>query len=303
MLEKKGIILKKYDFSLLAASLAVLMLGLSYIAVPLYQVFCQTYGLGGTSSFPLLPFGLEGKGGKGIGIGIGIGSGDLRYQQKINWNKSESPGLGHGVNLQNVPTESLVQDQKKLVSASSLETFLRPLTQFFPAQIKDPVLSSEREVKSVLITQLGVDSFSSKLPSVSLSPSSLTLTERPITVFLSAENAKDLPWDLRPSLSKIKVFPGDTALTFYFAKNLSTETLTGVATYNIMPAKAGVYFNKIQCFCFEEQRLKGHESVELPVLFFIDSDFLNDPKMQDIDSLTLSYTFFRTSESISNDLF
>jgi cytochrome c oxidase assembly protein subunit 11 len=92
------------------------------------------------------------------------------------------------------------------------------------------------------------------------------------------------------------VYPGDTALTFYTAQNLSNQTLTGVATYNIVPAKAGVYFNKIQCFCFEEQRLKGKEFVELPVLFFIDSDFLKDPKMKDIDSITLSYTFFKTND-------
>jgi cytochrome c oxidase assembly protein subunit 11 len=101
---------------------------------------------------------------------------------------------------------------------------------------------------------------------------------------------------LKPSIAKIKVYPGDTALTFYLAHNLSSETITGIATYNIMPAKAGVYFNKIQCFCFEEQRLKGNEYVELPVLFFIDLDFLNDPKMKDIDSLTLSYTFFKTTD-------
>lgn len=91
----------------------------------------------------------------------------------------------------------------------------------------------------------------------------------------------------------MKVYPGDTALTFYIAHNLSDEAITGVATYNVSPPKAGIYFNKIQCFCFEEQRLKGNEYVELPILFFIDSDFLIDPKMHDIDTITLSYTFFK----------
>jgi cytochrome c oxidase assembly protein subunit 11 len=62
-----------------------------------------------------------------------------------------------------------------------------------------------------------------------------------------------------------------------------------------VPAKAGIYFNKIQCFCFEEQRLKGNESVELPILFFIDPNFSKDPKMKDIDSLVLSYSFYQTS--------
>jgi hypothetical protein len=116
----------------------------------------------------------------------------------------------------------------------------------------------------------------------------------PLTIHLSANTSNDLPWDLKPTLSKIKVYPGDTALTFYIAHNLSNQAQTGVATYNISPAKAGIYFNKIQCFCFEEQRLKGNESVELPILFFIDSDFLKDPKMKDIESINLSYTFFKT---------
>ncbi len=76
---------------------------------------------------------------------------------------------------------------------------------------------------------------------------------------------------------------------------MSEQAITGVSTYNLEPAKAGVYFNKIQCFCFEEQRLKSKESVELPILFFIDPNFLKDPKMKDIDSLVLSYSFYQTS--------
>ncbi len=84
-------------------------------------------------------------------------------------------------------------------------------------------------------------------------------------------------------------------MIFYLAHNLSDDAVTGVATYNITPSRAGIYLNKVQCFCFEEQRLKGHESVELPILFYIDPDFSNDPKIQDIDTITLSYTFYRLS--------
>jgi cytochrome c oxidase assembly protein subunit 11 len=101
---------------------------------------------------------------------------------------------------------------------------------------------------------------------------------------------------LKPSIAKIKVYPGDTALTFYLAHNLSSETITGIATYNIMPAKAGVYFNKIQCFCFEEQRLGPHEEIDMPVFFFIDPEICNDPAMDNTTSITLSYTFFKTGE-------
>ena len=60
------------------------------------------------------------------------------------------------------------------------------------------------------------------------------------------------------------------------------------------PQKVGIYFNKIQRFCFEEQRLKGHECIEMPAPFFIDPDFENDPKMKDVDPITLTYTFYRS---------
>ena len=81
-------------------------------------------------------------------------------------------------------------------------------------------------------------------------------------------------------------------------ENKTNESISGISTYNITPPKAGVYFNKIQCFCFEEQRLKANESIEMPLLFFIDSDFLTDPKMKDIDTITLSYTFYRCDSDI-----
>lgn len=93
-------------------------------------------------------------------------------------------------------------------------------------------------------------------------------------------------------MNKMIVYPGDTALTFYIAHNKTNDPITGISTYHVTPTKAGIYFNKIQCFCFEEQRLKPHECIEMPILFYIDSDFTKDPKMKDIDTITLSYTFF-----------
>lgn len=119
---------------------------------------------------------------------------------------------------------------------------------------------------------------------------------KPLNIFLCAENSKDLPWNLKPCVPKITISPGDTSLIFHIAHNLGSEIITGVATYSITPSRAGIYFNKIQCFCFEEQRLKGYESVELPISFYIDKDFINDPKIQDIDNITLSYTFYRLSQ-------
>ena len=88
------------------------------------------------------------------------------------------------------------------------------------------------------------------------------------------------------------MLPGETALAFYTAINKSDEDIIGVATYSVTPAQVAPYFSKIQCFCFEEQRLNAGETVDMPVFFFIDPDFINDPTMNKIDTITLSYTFF-----------
>lgn len=90
-------------------------------------------------------------------------------------------------------------------------------------------------------------------------------------------------------MPKISIYPGDTALIFFVVQNVANDARSGVFTYHINPQKVGVYFNKIQCFCFEEQRLKAGETIEMPILFFIDPDFEKDPKMKDVDSITLSY--------------
>ena len=70
----------------------------------------------------------------------------------------------------------------------------------------------------------------------------------------------------------------------------------GVSTYNVSPQQAGAYFNKIQCFCFEEQKLRPGEKIDMPVFFYIDPEFATDPRMRGIDQLTLSYTFFKVAE-------
>jgi cytochrome c oxidase assembly protein subunit 11 len=116
-----------------------------------------------------------------------------------------------------------------------------------------------------------------------------------LTVQFNADTSPHLPWTFQPSQKKIQVYPGDTALTFYIAENQSNQNLTGISTYHVSPPQMGIYFNKIQCFCFEEQLLKSHEQIEMPVLFYIDKEFLNDPKMKNIKNISLSYTFFPPS--------
>ncbi|KIW62160.1 hypothetical protein PV04_10361 [Phialophora macrospora] len=102
-----------------------------------------------------------------------------------------------------------------------------------------------------------------------------------------------LPWKFTPQQREVRVLPGETALAFYTATNKSDADIIGVATYSVTPAQVAPYFSKIQCFCFEEQRLNAGETVDMPVFFFIDPEFVKDPQMKGIDTITLSYTFFK----------
>lgn len=105
-----------------------------------------------------------------------------------------------------------------------------------------------------------------------------------------------LPWKFSPQQREVRVLPGETALAFYTATNKSTtEDIIGVATYSVTPAQVAPYFSKIQCFCFEEQRLNKGETVDMPVFFYIDPEFSRDPNMKGIETITLNYTFFSTS--------
>nr|BAN65907.1 cytochrome c oxidase assembly protein Cox11 subunit [Babesia bovis] len=107
-----------------------------------------------------------------------------------------------------------------------------------------------------------------------------------------------LKWDFMPAQRNVVVGAGETTLAFYTAKNLTDEPLIGVAAYHVIPDEAGAYFNKIQCFCFEEQMLHPGEEVDLPVLFFLDPDILKDKRLYDVDKITLTYTFFEANSEI-----
>ncbi|XP_054287193.1 cytochrome c oxidase assembly protein COX11, mitochondrial [Macrosteles quadrilineatus] len=121
---------------------------------------------------------------------------------------------------------------------------------------------------------------------------------REITVKFNADVSSSMKWNFRPQQVEIKVFPGETALAFYTAKNPTDKPVIGISTYNVVPFEAGQYFNKIQCFCFEEQMLNPHEEVDMPVFFYIDSEFADDPKMEYVDDITLSYTFFEAKPGL-----
>ncbi|CAI9753252.1 unnamed protein product [Fraxinus pennsylvanica] len=120
-----------------------------------------------------------------------------------------------------------------------------------------------------------------------------TVTTREIVVQFNADVADGMPWKFVPTQREVRVKPGESALAFYTAENRSSAPITGVSTYNVTPMKAAVYFNKIQCFCFEEQRLLPGEQIDMPVFFYIDPEFDKDPRMDGINNLILSYTFFK----------
>ncbi|XP_012572010.1 cytochrome c oxidase assembly protein COX11, mitochondrial [Cicer arietinum] len=126
--------------------------------------------------------------------------------------------------------------------------------------------------------------------------SNKTATSREIVVQFNADIADGMQWKFVPTQREVRVKPGESALAFYTAENKSSTPITGVSTYNVTPMKAAIYFNKIQCFCFEEQRLLPGEQIDMPVFFYIDPEIEDDPKMDGINNIILSYTFFKVSE-------
>ena len=101
-----------------------------------------------------------------------------------------------------------------------------------------------------------------------------------------------LPWRFEPEQIAVNVAPGARTQIFYRAQNLSARPITGQAVYNVTPDTVGKYFKKIECFCFTEQTLKGGQTVDMPVVFFVDPKIRTDPATKDIDEITLSYTFY-----------
>ena len=105
-------------------------------------------------------------------------------------------------------------------------------------------------------------------------------------------NQRGLPWEFKPERPTDTVSIGARDMSVFIAKNLSDQPVTGTATFNVTPAQAGKYFNKIQCFCFTEQTLKAGEQIRMPVLYYVDPKIMTDPDTKDIEEITLSYTFY-----------
>jgi cytochrome c oxidase assembly protein subunit 11 len=124
-------------------------------------------------------------------------------------------------------------------------------------------------------------------------PAAATAGAPKVVVRFDANVNGGLPWRFRPAQREMTVAVGEEALAFYTARNESEEAVTGTATFNVTPFKAGPYFNKVQCFCFTEQRLEPGEEVSMAVSFFVDPEILKDTNTTEVRTITLSYTFFR----------
>ena len=226
-----------------AAAAVIGALGATYAAVPLYKIFCQTTGFGGTTQRVQLSDWAENNEAR-------ENTGRSKVSQAL-WDKL--------LDMSNVPREMLPGG-----GANSTQ--------------------HGRGAKTWTDEEAAA-----KLPS--LRPCK---DGKLITVRFDSTVGDVLPWSFVPTQLDVKVVPGETALSFFTATNHSDKAITGVATYNVHPPKVGLYFNKIQCFCFEEQRLLPGETVDMPVFFFIDPDIMDDPQLRNVRSVTLSYTFFQT---------
>jgi len=118
--------------------------------------------------------------------------------------------------------------------------------------------------------------------------------DRTVTVRFDASVHRDLGWRFKPSQVSQTLRVGETGLALYEATNRSSAPVVGTATFNVTPTKAGQYFTKIECFCFTEQLLAPGETMAMPVSYFIDPAIADDPRLDEVKEITLSYTFFRS---------
>ena len=122
------------------------------------------------------------------------------------------------------------------------------------------------------------------------------ILDREITIRFNTDVAGDLPWEFASEQKETKVRIGENKLAFFYARNLSGKATKGTALYNVTPNKVGIYFNKIQCFCFDEQIIEPGQKIQFPVSFFVDPEIAKDKNMDDVKTITLSYTFFRVKD-------
>ena len=118
-----------------------------------------------------------------------------------------------------------------------------------------------------------------------------TILDRTIRIRFDASVARGMPWSFRPVERTMELRIGETGLAFYEAHNPTDRPIAGIASYNVVPFEAGLYFVKIACFCFEYQVIQPGETVQLPVTFYVDPAIVDSPDAANVHTITLSYTF------------
>ncbi len=123
------------------------------------------------------------------------------------------------------------------------------------------------------------------------------LLDRDMRVSFDSNVSADLPWSFKPDVPHVDVKVGQSTLAYYKVTNTSDRPVTGIATFNVTPIKAAPYFTKTECFCFTEQTLQPGQTVDFPVIFFVDSLIDEEKRNDDVKDITLSYTFFESDQT------
>jgi cytochrome c oxidase assembly protein subunit 11 len=122
------------------------------------------------------------------------------------------------------------------------------------------------------------------------------MLDRALTIRFDSNVTPGLPWKFVPEQNEIKLHIGEVATVHYKVVNEAARTITAQASYNVSPPTVGAYFNKINCFCFTQQTMKPGETREMTVVFYVDPSIVKDPDQDVLNTITLSYTFYRLRE-------
>ena len=131
---------------------------------------------------------------------------------------------------------------------------------------------------------------------------SVAFSSKTMSIRFDANVDRSLPWHFRPERTTDTVQLGGRKMAIYLAKNLSDKPITGIASFNVTPAQAGRYFDKVQCFCFNEQTLQPGQEVRMPVIYYVDPKIMDDPDANDVEQITLSYTFHPIADGAAKPL-
>mgnify|MGYP006125273779 CR=1 FL=1 len=122
------------------------------------------------------------------------------------------------------------------------------------------------------------------------------INDRNLAMRFDTNVSPSLAWQFTADSNIIEIIPGEVYEMDYTVKNLSDDQTLGIASYNVSPTKVGKYFSKVECFCFTEQPLQPREIAKLKLTFFVNPDFAKDEYMNDVNEITLSYTFFNKND-------